>query len=239
MGVSIYPFGGTIVTDLDAYEALHALEESKNNFFEVLAQSIIESRNINKEGNLEELSNAEELIVNAYAEKDHEKRYEYIEDLRMANEGFPHWSGDLKWDGTEDSITQFPMMLIIKDKPSNAPDYDFSMSYSGYNRFREIISEAIIGVLPQEVWANPNKYEKNYLTLLVNGSDCEGIIESSVVKKISIALNAPESFDKIKETLAKIYPNDEYTSTSMLERYGYFAEMFKATAETGYNIMFS
>lgn len=49
-------------------------------------------------------------------------------------------------------------------------------SYSGYNRFREDLCRAALGVEPREVWSSPAAYEEKPFYELINFSDCEGTI---------------------------------------------------------------
>lgn len=51
-----------------------------------------------------------------------------------------------------------------------------SASYGGYNRWREHLSEAALGVTPQEVWKDPDAYRDRPFFELINFADNEGTI---------------------------------------------------------------
>jgi hypothetical protein len=49
-------------------------------------------------------------------------------------------------------------------------------SYSGYNRFRDILAQCTLGVTAEAVWADDLKYGDRPFYNLINFSDCDGII---------------------------------------------------------------
>lgn len=49
-------------------------------------------------------------------------------------------------------------------------------SYSGYNRFREDLCRAALGVEPRKVWNDAAAYTERPFYELINFSDCEGTI---------------------------------------------------------------
>jgi hypothetical protein len=49
-------------------------------------------------------------------------------------------------------------------------------SYSGYNRWREQLSEAALGVFPQAVWKDPDAFAGQAFVELINFADNEGAI---------------------------------------------------------------
>lgn len=57
-------------------------------------------------------------------------------------------------------------------------------SYSGYNFFRNLLSEAILGVPAKMVWERTEFYEKKPFFELINFSDCEGCMGPEVSKKL-------------------------------------------------------
>lgn len=65
-------------------------------------------------------------------------------------------------------------------------EYDFCAgSYSGYNRFREMLSEAILDVTPRVVWQDPDKFDGSPMVELINFSDCEGFFGPSISEKLA------------------------------------------------------
>lgn len=56
-------------------------------------------------------------------------------------------------------------------------------SYSGYNRFRNLLS-VFVGGTDKEVWENPDKFKDDPFYELINFSDCEGCIGPKVSAKL-------------------------------------------------------
>ncbi len=66
-------------------------------------------------------------------------------------------------------------------------------SYGGYNRLRELLSEAAYGVEAREVWARPERFASHALSglvALIHFSDCEGAIGPLTSARIAEALVA-------------------------------------------------
>lgn len=66
----------------------------------------------------------------------------------------------------------------------------FSASYSGYNRLRDAISLAGIGVRAQHVWGDAERYSEHPLFPLVNFADNEGTIGPLAAARIHEGLTA-------------------------------------------------
>lgn len=60
-----------------------------------------------------------------------------------------------------------------------------SRSYSGYNRWREWLSRAALGVTPEEVWDDPEQFAGRPFCELINFSDCEGVIGTQTSAKLA------------------------------------------------------
>lgn len=73
-------------------------------------------------------------------------------------------------------------------------------SYGGYNRWREELSKAALGVPPERVWANPGAYTDKPFYELINFSDCEGVIGPEVSAKLSHDFQ--EHRDDVRATMA-------------------------------------
>src|SRR5262245_11739489 len=71
-------------------------------------------------------------------------------------------------------------------------------SYSGYNRWRELLSETVHGMTPHEIWtAADGAYEGYAFIELIHFSDCEGII--GPLTSASLAQDFNDFSSKIKE----------------------------------------
>jgi hypothetical protein len=57
-------------------------------------------------------------------------------------------------------------------------------SYSGYNKFRNLLSLAVLGVKAETAWENVNTYSDKPLWDIINFSDCEGAIDASTSEKL-------------------------------------------------------
>lgn len=63
--------------------------------------------------------------------------------------------------------------------------YDFRAgSYSGYNRWRNQLSEMIIKVPARAVWDRPDYYKSSPFFHLICFSDCEGMIGGAAAQKL-------------------------------------------------------
>lgn len=53
-------------------------------------------------------------------------------------------------------------------------------SYSGYNRWREWLSDQALGVEPEHVWKRADEYAGRPFFALIHFSDCEGVLGPEV-----------------------------------------------------------
>lgn len=58
-------------------------------------------------------------------------------------------------------------------------------SYSGYNRWRNQLSLAMLGVSAETVWSNEEHYKHQPFYHLINFSDCEGVIGTDLCKRLA------------------------------------------------------
>ena len=58
-------------------------------------------------------------------------------------------------------------------------------SYSGYNEWREMLSQAMLGVSPEMVWTHAKKFKAKPFYELINFADCEGTIGATTSKKLN------------------------------------------------------
>lgn len=66
-------------------------------------------------------------------------------------------------------------------------------SYSGYGNWRRWLSRAALGVGPETVWKNFDRWRDRGAAWLINFSDCEGIIGAEVCTRILADLRENES----------------------------------------------
>ncbi len=67
----------------------------------------------------------------------------------------------------------------------NGPGLSFSAgSYSGYNNWREQLSQLMLGVKPETVWRNPDQFKYSPFVELIHFSDCEGSIGPDTSRKL-------------------------------------------------------
>lgn len=95
---------------------------------------------------------------------------------------------------------------------------DFSMSYSGYNRFRELICLMVHGVRPDVIWSNINNWLEKPFVEFINFADNEGSFDYLIAEKLY------KDFSDFKEK-AKQYIPDWYNS------YCAYMDILKAVSE--------
>lgn len=93
-------------------------------------------------------------------------------------------------------------------------------SYSGYNMFRERLSQIALLVLPAQVWNNWDTFESLPFCEMINFSDCEGVIGTDICIKLAKDFQDFES---------KIQNEDEY----FIEKYGQWKDAFKLASDNG------
>lgn len=81
----------------------------------------------------------------------------------------------------------------------------FSMSYGGYNRFREQISLMAHGVMPDVIWRNINKWVGKPFIEFINFADNEGSFDYLIAEKLY------KDFSDFKEKAKQVIP-DWYNS---------------------------
>lgn len=99
-------------------------------------------------------------------------------------------------------------------------------SYSGYNRWREKLSLLALGVMPEEVWDQPELYRGKPFVELIHFSDCEGVIGPKTSAKLA------KDFVEFKERAEEDEGLKEYSSFMPYSHYDEWAEAFKLAAET-------
>jgi len=104
-------------------------------------------------------------------------------------------------------------------------------SYSGYNRFRNLLSKALLGVEASAVWEDPASFEGRPGYEMIDFSDCEGVISSSVADKLRQDLMKNRGI--FKKYLDSIVRYDENESKWELETYDNFIYAFELASENG------
>ncbi len=102
-------------------------------------------------------------------------------------------------------------------------------SYSGYNSFRRMLSEAIVGVSPQTIWQDPDKFDGSPLVELINFSDCEGFFGPSLSEKLAKDFKDNRSkFEKFVKDSVDSFDVDYY-----VRKYDDWTKGFEVAAKGG------
>lgn len=95
-------------------------------------------------------------------------------------------------------------------------------SYSGYNRWRTLLSVAALGATAKQVWDDPAKFAGQPFVPLIQFSDCDGEIGPK-----TSALLARDFAEQREKVAANMEDYDQRT-------YGLFGEAFAAVADNGF-----
>lgn len=105
-------------------------------------------------------------------------------------------------------------------------------SYSSYNKFRNLLSIAILGVKAETAWDSGDTYINEPLWDIINFSDCEGIIDTTTSKKL---LN---EFKDSRDTFVNYINGNsdigDMDSEHYIEQYDEFIKMFEIAAQNGF-----
>jgi len=104
-------------------------------------------------------------------------------------------------------------------------------SYSGYNRFRKLLSDGVAGVDPHALWENEDQYKDSQMFEMINFSDCEGILGTGVCKKLYPQFL--ENRDKFENYLKTIMSEDGDTIRWEMSTYDDFTEAFRLGSQNG------
>lgn len=103
-------------------------------------------------------------------------------------------------------------------------------SYSSYNSFRKILSEAVLGVSPETVWENDEDFENSHFYEIINFSDCDGVFGPYDSEKLH---NDFVSHQDTFESYVKQEFSDEYDIEYYISTYLEFAAGFKLASQDG------
>lgn len=158
-------------------------------------------------------------------------------------ESFPHWMNELPdydtWDeenyvmGSLVSIHE-PKIVVLNDT-EECKNHSFSHSYSYYNIIREQISFSFLGVPPKIVWKYFDNFSNNDISLLINGSDCEGMISISVARRISQSLNDENNVQAFRNYVQEHFPDKAQQD---IESYLELARVFKCAEDNNLLVCF-
>ena len=95
-------------------------------------------------------------------------------------------------------------------------------SYGGYNNWRDELSRYMLGVPAKEVWDHPKLYKDKPFYLLINFSDCEGIICGESAEKLR------QDFAEYEERAA------EHHDSYWFSLYRDWAKAFEFAADGGF-----
>lgn len=106
-------------------------------------------------------------------------------------------------------------------------------SYSGYNQFRNRLSKALLGVEASAVWEDPSSFEGRPGYEMIDFSDCEGVISSSVADKLYKDL--VENKEVFENSLIKNenIQRDSHEFEWAMETYNDFIYAFELASENG------
>jgi hypothetical protein len=100
-------------------------------------------------------------------------------------------------------------------------------SYGGYNRFREALADAALGVTPDVVWNEPTAYAASPFFELIHFADNEGCLSG-----VACAHLAADFAEQREVVLPKWDPDDE-TQSWFREKYDGWQELFKLASGDG------
>ena len=104
-------------------------------------------------------------------------------------------------------------------------------SYSGYNGFRNRLAKALLGVEASAVWEDPATFEGRPGYEMIDFSDCEGVISSSVADKLRQDLI--ENRDVFKAHLIEVFGQHLDGIEWDMETYDNFIYAFELASENG------
>lgn len=105
----------------------------------------------------------------------------------------------------------------------------FHMSYGGYNRWRESLSLAVLGVMPQDVWVDLDAYRDRPFFELINFTDCDGVLSASAAA--ALLADFREHRDAYRTYLAREEAEDR--ADWWAESYDEYIEMLALAAHGG------
>lgn len=112
--------------------------------------------------------------------------------------------------------------------------YHFSAGYGYYNAFRRYLSEALVGVMPDVIWKNPENYLNSPCYELIDFSDCEGEISWSIAEKLyNDMVQNEEKFKAYLESLVAVNILNEVSRNFHLGTYAGFKNAFELAKEEG------
>jgi hypothetical protein len=108
----------------------------------------------------------------------------------------------------------------------NGTDYRFRAgSYGGYNDWRNILSEVMLGIAPDIVWTNSAKFKGQPFYELIDFADNEGIIGPRTSMKLSL------DFETEREKMAN--RARQRFQFWILGTYDHFHKAFKLASDNG------
>ena len=127
------------------------------------------------------------------------------------------------------------------DSPDNIVDYvptpeskehSFGAgSYSSFNEFRNILSNAVLEANAEEVWENRSKYENKPLYKLIDFSDCEGSMDS--ITSATLLKDFKENKDKFVSHVTSNTDIGEMDTENHIQMYDNWIQAFECAADEG------
>lgn len=102
-------------------------------------------------------------------------------------------------------------------------------AYSSYNRFRTVLSDAILGVTSETVWENEDDFENSPFYELINFSDCDGVFGPHDSEKLhNDFVTHREMFEKYLKSQFEKFDREYYITT-----YDNFTKGFALSSQNG------
>jgi hypothetical protein len=102
-------------------------------------------------------------------------------------------------------------------------------SYGGYSRWRYMLCEMALGVQPDIVWANPERFKGAPFFELINFSDCEGTIGCETAQKLFHDFMSNR--DRALAYSKRLPPGHE--AEYWLDKYGEWMKAFELASKDG------
>jgi hypothetical protein len=101
--------------------------------------------------------------------------------------------------------------------------YDFwGGSYSGYNWWRNRLSETMLGVCAEQVWESPDAFKGKPFVELIHFTDCDGVIGPKTSAKLAA---------DFEEHLGKLPNSESEDDTGFRKKYEQWLSAFRLAAQ--------
>jgi hypothetical protein len=143
-------------------------------------------------------------------------------DQFYINPDFPDHTSEY---GTKPGVVEY-----IKSEESTTESFRAG-SYSGYNKWRNLLSLALLGVKAETAWENVSKYQSYPAWGIINFSDCEGAFDS--VKSNNVHEELVDNRDKFVSYIKNDTDIGDMDTEHYIETYDGMIRCFKLASEAG------